>query len=232
MKRFVLALFCALALAIANTTVTYNNDGINPYVLSFGLNTIIAARLNASGHLEVAKFKTSLAYQHFYYTYLNDLDKPMSNLTRSQADYQSTTHAERVHVFRQEFSTVFNGLTNLLSYTPEFASLSLPSLFAWPVRKAALEALSPDETEQYGHFYSWQNIKIACEAFKFHQCKDISRQSKECHDRGPVTMIFVLEYEDGYIHAALLEMGWDWEEFTIMEEKTCVGCGEKMRQVC
>lgn len=119
-----------------------------------------------------------------------------------------------------------------LAHEPEYAAVSVPSIFDPEISRAAHEAVFPHNSDVYGFINYGSSLKIACEGFDFLECKQTGRAPEECNDEdGPETLILVLKYEKDYLHAGVLEIIWEANLFRTDTRRTCLECAEHLQVV-
>jgi hypothetical protein len=218
------AIAAALAGSICASVSVVDNASL-PYSLSFGPATLTASRFNASGSIETTKLETGPEYQQYYH---ESLDK----LTPGTV-HGSSVHDNVVATLRGEVGAMTAMLTRGSAATAEYAAVFVPSIFDGHVQDAAHEAVFPDGSDVYGFINQGPNLKVACEGFGFLECKQIRRRPEECNnDDGLETLILVLEYEEDYLRAGVVEILWEERMFPVNRQKTCVRCGERGSKVC
>ncbi|KAF1828211.1 hypothetical protein BDW02DRAFT_512930 [Decorospora gaudefroyi] len=127
------------------------------------------------------------------------------------------------------FSTVVAAVTESLSatlgYHPRYSAIFLPRVFNQSTKHAAMDAVftSSDYDRDVRIGFHWQS---ACEPFDFfHRSERLGRAVGDCNEDGPESSIVVLEYEEGYLHASLVGVMFEWEGYASAYRRFCRECG-------
>jgi len=182
----------------------------------FSPTTITASRFNSSGLLELTKFRASPKYQTYYHNAV-DGSHP------ADGDFN-----EAKSMFEHAIGPLTSILNKQLGEPPEYASLFLPSIFDEQTRGAAFEAIIGDP-EYATKAALVQNA--ACWPYGFLEGKNLGRPPHECVADGPESSVLVLEDEEAYVHAWIVEVAFELGTYFVNQDKICKNCGEVLREV-
>ncbi|KAH7384460.1 hypothetical protein BKA66DRAFT_462239 [Pyrenochaeta sp. MPI-SDFR-AT-0127] len=186
--------------------------------LSFSPTTVIASRFNSSGSIELTEFSASSEYQTYYRGAVHKLH--VSDHDIDEANVKS--------IFHQTISPITESLNEQIGHVPEYAALFLPSIFDSRTRIAAADAIFLD-----AHYATktGSSRQAACYGYGFLEGKNLGLPPYECTENGPENFIFVLEYEEEYMYAWLLDVAFELGTYYVKQEKVSKGCGEGYRKV-
>jgi hypothetical protein len=195
----------------------------SPFGLSFSPTTITASRIDSTGSIELIKYPVNPGYKAYYHDAIHakGLSAPENDDPQLQADRRS--------MFHHLITPFINSLTKQLGHEPEFASIFLPSVFHSRVKSDAIHAIYSDISDRA--IKAGPAPQAICHGYGFFQGKHIRRSVDECNGNGPESFIFVLEYEEEYLYAWLMETDFEQEMHLERHEKLGIDCGEKHRQV-
>jgi hypothetical protein len=186
--------------------------------ITFSPTTITTSRLDASGSLELNKFPVSSSYQAYYREAVHNFN--VSNYAFDEANVKS--------IFHDAMNTVTEKLSEQVGHAPEYAALFLPSIFDSNTQNVASDAILgiPEYATKTA-----PSRQAACYGYGFLEGRNLGRPQDECTGYGPESLVLLLEYEQEYIYAWLLEVTFELGTYYVNTEKICKGCGERHQEV-
>tara|TARA_R110002003_G_scaffold124_3_gene11221 strand:- start:59924 stop:60631 length:708 start_codon:yes stop_codon:yes gene_type:complete len=188
--------------------------------ITFSPTTITTSRLDASGSLELNKFPVSSSYQAHYHEAVHKFNVSNHGRAFDEANVKS--------IFHDVMNTVTEKLSEQVGHAPEYAALFLPSIFDSNTQNAASDAIHgiPEYATKTA-----PSRQAACYGYGFLEGRNLGRPQDECTGYGPESLVLLLEYEQEYIYAWLLEVTFELGTYYVNTEKICKGCGEIHQEV-
>ncbi|CAO2658226.1 Nn.00g059490.m01.CDS01 [Neocucurbitaria sp. VM-36] len=191
----------------------------SPFGLTFTPTTVIASRFNASGSVELTKWRLGTEYQKYYQDAASNFDPQ----ERETYDLKNSTIA----LFQEAATPITESLSKRLGKKPEYAAIFVPSVFSYVDRDAAANAV-------LGKYLGravrpGMSQQATCPGFGFLDCRNLGREPEECVDEGPPSLIVVLEYEKEYLYVWLMEVVFDLGTYVSIHKVLCKECGERTR---
>lgn len=196
------------------------NNLESPYGLAFSPSTVIASRFNSSGNIELMKYSLGDEYQTYFQHAVQQYGSPMD---------RNRDMSSAVSIFQKAIGPVTKSLSEQLGQMPEYAALFIPSIFDWKVRNAAVSAVFGDHLDRAIR-PGWAR-EATCPGYRFLEGENLGRRLEECVDEGPENMILVLEYENDYLYAWLMEVEFELQTYPVHLQEICKECGERFRDV-
>lgn len=194
----------------------------SPYGLTFTPTAVVASRFNASGYIELTQIPLGSTYRKFYQHVVDQYDPSTDN---DSPNDESGTES----LFRTAVVPLTERLRNELGHEPEYVALFFPSVFSFSARTAAVDGVLGDHYDRpMKDGPAWQ---ATCEAYGFLQGKNLGRDPDECNDEGPPNFVIVLEYEENFLYAWLLDVAFGLEVCYPEQSRFCKECGAKSREV-
>lgn len=198
----------------------------SPFGLTFTPTTIIASRFNVSGGLAKTKAPLGLDYQKLYQNAVRLFN---ADTKEPYEDYDTSNISAAESIFHEAMTPITELLIKQLGHAPEYAALSWPPIFSYPLRDAA----------EHAAFGEWgqrptatpYSQEAACYSYGFLGCKNLGREPEECVEGGPLNLVLVLECEKEYLYAWLKEVDFELEVHWTVYKDFCRDCGERFSEV-
>jgi hypothetical protein len=214
------------------------------FALTLTPTAIVASRVNVSSLVKATQFPITPEYRKYLedavLNYGRRIEVRVNEWHIEDGALVSAppdTHDESAarSMFCTAISTVTQNMSDALGYHPIYSSLFLPAIFNQSAMRAVHRAVftAADDERVLKTGYGWQ---AACEVYQFftppHCVEYLGRAQEECNDDGPHHSIIVLEYEESFVQASLVDLVFAWEGCGTSHQMFCRECGYGLERVC
>jgi hypothetical protein len=186
--------------------------------ITFGPNKITTARFNSSGTIELTTIPASAEYQMYY----------RETVQKSRLSDYDIDEAKVQSIFVRAMDPITEKLRQQLGYTPEYATLFMPSVFGYETFNAASDAIYPDVPYVTK---TGPSRTAACFGYGFLEGRNLGRPGEDCNEDGPPSFVLVFEYESEYIYVWLMDVTYELGVYSVEQEGFCGDCGEGEQEV-